>query len=117
MGNLSWLAQAIARLHNFAINERLLAAGKIGGAVEDVIAKDTGTAALDGTGSRGLSHISTIPHDKNGDPAEIDPRHTGPGVFCGHSASREKMVQRAKTKQSTRLAANRIKRRKVANQR
>ena len=92
--NLKWLAQAIARLHNFVINERLARH-------EDPVSEirtqtETGRA----------SYHPAVPHDANGDPALINQLFNG--AHEGHSHLREEMVQRVERLQLSRPKENKI---------
>ena len=59
--NAKWLMQALARLHNFCINERFRLAKK--GPLDDM-----STAVQEGR-----AFVPTTPHDESGDPVQLDP--------------------------------------------
>lgn len=100
--NLKWLAQAIARLHNCVVNERLKSKGE----AEFAVADDSAVSLTEGTGT-GIAYVACVPHDANGDPIEI-PDVYGSSLFRGYSEVRERMVRRVKRLQLTRPSANRI---------
>jgi DDE superfamily endonuclease len=88
--NVRWIAQAIARLHNFVINERLLRKQP-----EEVHSN----------GSGGPRYLPSQPHDENGDAICLDPVDVG----CrGFSELRERMVVRVKALGLKRPASNKI---------
>ena len=101
MCHAPWIAMCVARLHNCVIDERLEAQGK-GKSSRSDNGGESELPPSDDTGTRGLSHMPSTPHDENGEPIEIDPQHMGPGVWRGHSILREKMCERVKAKQLTR---------------
>jgi hypothetical protein len=82
--NLKWLIVAIARLHNFVIDERL-------------------SGANDAPSE--LSYLPTQPDDENGDPVELDGLFT---QFPAWSAVREEMADRVANLHLSRPAGNRI---------
>ena len=95
LSNLTFMAQAIARLHNFCINERL----REGGSEEEFEASVNG-------------YMPTVPHDEHGDPVELSELFKG--TIEGHSHLRESMARTVKAWTMERPFANRrIKRRKV----
>jgi DDE superfamily endonuclease len=84
--NMLWMAQAIARLHNFCINERL------GDEEGSSLAFD----ALDAS----HSYIPSVPHDDNGDPVAAGAQGNAfVGVSDGHSFLREWMANRVLERQ------------------
>jgi len=85
--NLKWMAQAIARLHNFVINERLRFKG----------VDDSETNMQRRTERGGVSYHPTVPHDENGNPINLD--DVWRGVVEGHSHLREEMADRVKAAQ------------------
>jgi hypothetical protein len=93
LANMVWLAQGVARLHNYCINERLAEE------VDDDLVIPTAT---------GQGYIPTVPHDIVGDPVAL-----GEAVFVGtvegHSFLREWMADRVQSKQLTRPSSNVIK--------
>ncbi|CAB9512485.1 expressed unknown protein [Seminavis robusta] len=91
--NMIWLAQAIARLHNFCINERLETAGPTTEPVTNV---------------NGTGYIPSVPHDVNGDPVRLDNVYSS----CeGMSYLREFMANRVKRLQLKRPSRNKKRRR------
>jgi len=90
--NTKWLAQAIARLHNFVINERL--ANK-----EDPV-EEVRETVEEGR----LSYHPTVPHDNDGNPVSLQTLFKG--TIEGHSHLREAMVKRVRDLQLLRPAAN-----------
>lgn len=97
MRNLKWLAQAVARLHNFVIDERLARN-------EDPV-MEIRTTAGDNDGEA-PSYFPTVPEDENGDPIALD--RLFQGSIRGHSHIREAMVERVSLLQLQRPASNRI---------
>ncbi|CAB9502366.1 unknown protein [Seminavis robusta] len=94
--NMLWLAQAIARLHNFCINERLEAAGTVD---NDTVLSTNGTG-----------YIPSVPHDADGDPVRLD--NIFKGSFEGNSYLREFMAKRIKGLQLQRPSRNKKRRRR-----
>jgi len=93
MKNLKWMAQAIARLHNYVIDERL--------------AMDMDPAAeIREIASNGPSYHPTVPEDENGDPILLD--RLFQGTIQGQSLLREAMADRVQRLQLMRPASNRI---------
>ena len=90
--NTKWLAQAIARLHNFVINERL--ANK-----EDPV-EEVRQTVEEGR----PSYHPTVPHDNDGNPVSLQTLFNG--TIQGHSHLREAMVKRVRDLQLRRPAAN-----------
>jgi hypothetical protein len=74
--NMLWLVQAIARLHNYCINERLAEA-------------QTAFEVADSSVPR---YIPAVPHDEDGDPVCLG--HAFVGTVDGHSYLREWMATR-----------------------
>lgn len=106
IANVSWMAQAIARLHNYVINERLKKNNK----TDPVLPQEAPVAE---TGR--ISYLPSAPLDENGDPVDIDPMFTMPSEFGGHSIIRMRMVDRVKKKQLKRPPKNKIiRKRKLA---
>jgi DDE superfamily endonuclease len=95
--NVRWLAQAIARLHNYVINERLIRNGQ----AEEAIRTNNG--------SGGPKYLPTQPQDDNGDSIELNPIVAG---TRGFSELRERMMARVKSLGLKRPESNRIKKRK-----
>jgi len=91
--NTKWLAQAIARLHNYVINERL---ANDKDPVEEEM-RDTVEAGR-------ATHHPTVPHDADGNPVSL--KTLFGGTIEGHSHLREAMVKRVKSLQLPRPAAN-----------
>ena len=96
--NVKWMAQAIARLHNFVIDERL-AEG------EDPVQEVRRVAEAGQP-----SYHPTVPHDHSGNPIDLDQLLAG--TIQGHSHLREEMVRRVQRLQLQRPIGNRINRRK-----
>ena len=84
--NLKWQMMAIARLHNYVINERL--------------GNDEG---IDAPGQ--LSYLPTVPEDENGDPIWLDDEIS---QFPGWSELRESMVGRVEAHGLERPKNNRL---------
>lgn len=81
MNNMLWMAQAIARLHNYCINERL---------AEDLSPFDTPDASIP-------HYIPSVPHNEDGDPVRL--QHAFQGTNEGQSFLREWMASRVSRKQ------------------
>jgi len=96
LNNLKWMAQCLARLHNFTVNERLAAK-------EDPVAE----ARAQVEGDQATCH-PTVPHDKNGNPININRLFTGTHDGCSHL--REDMVRRVESLGLERPAGNRMER-------
>jgi len=111
MCHVPWVAMCIASLHNCVINERLKE--KCLSGCKRLVDKEQ-MPVSDGTGTHGLSHLSSVPHDSDGVPIEADPAHIGPDVWRCHSTLREKMRDSVKAKLLARPSENRIKRRRVS---
>jgi hypothetical protein len=81
LANMLWMVQAIARLHNFCINERL----------------EVTQTSFEVQDDEAPGYIPTVPHDVNGEPVSLD------GAFetisDGHSFLREYMATRVEKKQ------------------
>lgn len=75
LANMSWLIQAVARLHNYCINERLAHSQEPFGA-----------------GVNAPHYVPSVPHGQNGDPVELEPAFIG--TADGYSYLREFMVER-----------------------
>lgn len=84
--NMLWLVQAIARLHNFCINERL---------------GDDGESSIELSNASSLpSYLPSVPHGFDGDPVSTAPQASAfAGVSDGHSFLREWMATRVQNKQ------------------
>lgn len=80
MNNMLWLVQAIARLHNYCINERLAAA----------------MSPFEVPDSSVPSYIPSVPHNGSGDPVQLN--HAFQGTNDGHSFLREWMATRVERK-------------------
>jgi len=85
--------QAIARLHNYVITERLM---ETGAAQEEVRETRRG----------GLSYLPSVPEDEDGNPIRLDALVTG--TFEGHSELRLRMVERVQRLRLVRPEANRL---------
>lgn len=98
--NVKWMAQAIARLHNFVINERIRLSGE----------EDSSDPSLSQAVREGRGYLPSTPHEANGDPVVLDPAfdHGNIPRCTGHSELREAMVRRVERKLLKRPAANRI---------
>ena len=83
-----WLVQAIARLHNLCINERL---------EEELTAFEVPDDLVP-------SYIPTLPHNEDGDPVALDAAFDG--VIEGDSFLREYMATRVQKKQLQRPSNN-----------
>ena len=94
--NLSLMIQAISRLHNYVINERLLAGGV------DAVEKEVGRHS-------GNGYLASGPEYPNSDPIEVDPILSTDDIFRGHSHLREHMVDRIYKMKMKRPLANKIK--------
>lgn len=92
LSNASRMMQAIARLHNYVVTERLNANGT---------SQDEEAAR-----AHGSSHLPSVPEDENGDPIRLDATFTG--SFAGHSELRQRMAERVKRLQLTRPASNKL---------
>ena len=94
MKNVKWMMQALARLHNFCINERIRLRQ----------ANNNSEAVNEGRG-----FIPSVPHDENGDPIQLDPLFNNDQVpnHRGYSELRECMALRVENKMLSRPAANR----------
>jgi hypothetical protein len=86
--NMVWLVQAIARLHNLCINERLAEA----------------QSAFDVPDSLIPHYIPSVPHDNEDDPVVLDTAFNG--VLEGQSFLREYMATRVQRKQLQRPGIN-----------
>jgi|Transcript_17619 hypothetical protein len=82
--NAKWMIMAIARLHNFVINER------------EASHNDAPTE---------ISYCPTVPEDENGDPILLEPLS---GDYPTWSQLREEMTKRVQTLGLEQPAANRI---------
>jgi len=90
--NAKWLAQAIARLHNYVINERLAA-------------KEDPTVEIRGNVETGrASYHPTVPNDAEGNPIPL--KKLFEGTIDGHSHLRDAMVKRVVSMGYQRPAAN-----------
>jgi DDE superfamily endonuclease len=91
--HVRWIAQAIARVHNFVINERLLR-------------KQPEEFHRNGSGPK---YLPSQPHDENGDTINLDLVDVG----CrGYSELRERMVERVKQLGLKRPLSNKITRKR-----
>jgi hypothetical protein len=81
INNMLWLAQAIARLHNYCINERL---------ANDLAPFEVADNACP-------TYIPSVPHNGAGDPVQLD--HAFSGTNEGFSFLREWMANRVARKQ------------------
>ena len=89
--NMLWLVQAIARLHNLCINERL----------------EAEQSAFDVPDALIPAYIPSVPHNDEGDPVTlVDAAFEG--VSEGHSFLREYMATRVQKKQLQRPSNNSI---------
>jgi DDE superfamily endonuclease len=93
MSNMLWLAQAIARLHNYCINERL-AAGE--------------TNSFELSADLIPGYVPTVPHNNNGDPIDLEGLFAG--TFDGYSHLREHMANRVHSLQLERPAQDKKRR-------
>ena len=87
MNNMLWLVQAIARLHNYCINEHLAASMDPFDIPDHSIPR----------------YVPSVPHNHDGDPIWLDGR-AFEGINDGHSFLREWMVNRVHRKQLKRPA-------------
>jgi DDE superfamily endonuclease len=87
LANLKWLIQAVGRLHNYCINERL---------ARDELFLDAGIDVP--------AYLPTVPHDVNGDP--IDLGELFKGISEGHSHLREHMAARVEQQRLKRQGNN-----------
>jgi DDE superfamily endonuclease len=96
--NVKWMAQAIARLHNFVINERMLHSS------ED--------EELNDAIRQGRGYVPTIPHEEDGDPVDLEPLFNTNLMpsFRGYSELREAMADRVKRMRLVRPVDNRLRR-------
>lgn len=101
--NMLWLVQAIARLHNYCINERLLS-------------KEGDLNRRDPTAGTSTGYVPTVPHNRDGDPVRLDGAFEG--SVDGQSFLREWMADRVERKQLSRPGKDRssIKRRRVGDE-
>jgi DDE superfamily endonuclease len=91
LSNLIWLSQAIARLHNYCINERLAEGG----------------SPLEVPDASVPSYIPTVPHNQDGDPVVIGvEKPVFKGTADGHSFLREFMATRVENQQLKRPGTN-----------
>ena len=95
INNMLWLAQAIARLHNYCINERLEQAA----ALEDPPSPTEDTIP---------HYIPSVPHTADGDPVTLN--NAFEGTHDGYSHLREWMAVRVQKKQLQRPTSNKRKR-------
>ena len=101
INNMIWLSQAIARLHNYCINERL--------ELEE-------TAALNGELTSIIqdsvsNYIPSVPHDKDGDPVRLNLAFEG--INDGYSHLREWMAARVQMKQLQRPKSSKKRKREA----
>ena len=97
ISNAKWLLQAIGRLHNFVINERLEANGITARPVEP----------SDGP----APYLPSVPHDEAGNVIDLN-AITNPSLQRSYSELREVMARRVQRLQLERPAANRLKRKR-----
>lgn len=83
LGHVGVLIHGVGRLHNYVINERLLAEGK------EVQLQPADAGAIDRASS---TFLASVPHDPDGDPINLE-RMFGVGKRSGHSEIREWMVK------------------------
>ena len=100
LANVKWLMQAVARLHNFVINERLRMQKE---GVEDSLNGEEDTLTP-------TSYLPTTPHEENGDPVVLQPLFEAEEVqaYDGFSGLREAMADRVARKKLTRPAGNKL---------
>jgi DDE superfamily endonuclease len=91
--NAKDMVQAIGRLHNFVIDERLLAKGE-----------------LDKIDERSPGYMPSVPLDENGDPIDTEAVFAGVHQRGGHSQLREQMAERVETLGLERPVSNRLNR-------
>lgn len=92
LSNATKMVQAIARLHNYVIAERLL---------------ECGTEQEEGPRRGQISYLVSVPEDENGNPVRLDALFTG--SFECHSELRQRMAERVGRLQLTRPVSNRLK--------
>jgi hypothetical protein len=80
MNNMHWLVQAIARLHNYCVNERL----------------EVSMSPFEVPDSSIPRYIPTVPHNDDGDPVQLN--HAFQGTNDGQSFLREWMASRVAAK-------------------
>jgi hypothetical protein len=80
INNMLWLVQAIARLHNYCINERL---------AESMSEFEVPDISIP-------SYVPSVPHNEDGDPVQLS--HVFQGADDGQSFIREWMVSRVERK-------------------
>jgi hypothetical protein len=99
-GNVKWLMQAIVRLHNFVINERIRLAE-----LEEM------SVAV----AEGRAFLPSVPHDESGDPINLDPTFSSNDFdgYQGFSGLREAMADRVQGMQLTRPASNRLRNKEI----
>jgi hypothetical protein len=93
--NMIWLAQGIARLHNYCIDERVA----------------TGNTAFEMPNKDIPRYVPTVPHDARGDPIRLDALFVG--TADGYSHLREYMSKRVERLQLERPTSNRKRKRLV----
>jgi hypothetical protein len=95
---VKWLSQAIARLHNFVINERMLHSDE-DDALNDVI-------------RQGRGYVPSIPHEADGDPVNLEPLFNTDIMpsYRGYSELREAMANRVRRLKLVRPVENRLRR-------
>ena len=96
--NVKWMIQAIGRLHNFIINERLM--------YDALQEDDRMTEAV----AQGRGFLPSTPHTADGDPVDLDPlfNHESMTHFRGFSELREAMADRVQRMGLTRPVGNRL---------
>jgi len=97
LSNATWMLQAIARLHNCVVTERLLETGEA----------EVENAQRDNGGRRRCSYLPSAPEDEHGNPIRLDALFAG--TFEGHSELRLRMAEHVRCLQLTRPVANRLK--------
>jgi hypothetical protein len=95
MKNIKWLVQAVARIHNFVIDERLAMREE---------------ERLSESIAEGRGYLPSIPHDENGDPISLEAMFSHEDVLTyeGHSELREAMAARVAKMRMIRPAKNKI---------
>jgi DDE superfamily endonuclease len=106
--NVKWMVQAIGRLHNFVINERLKEQGIETAADRRVHSNDD--EAMTAAVAEGRGYLPSVPEDENGDPVNLDPIFNTASIasIAGHSELREAMARRIERLGLKRPASNRI---------
>ena len=99
--NVKWMVQAIGRLQNFVINQRLKEAGTSDGPMSKAV-------------SEGRAYLPSTPHEANGDPVVLQPLFDQAEIpsLVGHSELREAMAARVQRLSLERPVGNRITRKR-----